>query len=175
MTLGPRYETITSIKARQSMLCMRLGPQGPLQSAVLATLLLNQPANMASALKQRHANKRASCRANGWERIKTPRLQLRKHKNIQKRKRKKKLTPTATNKHKVKTRPMLKKKVKMALNGRPPFPSPEVSSAPSWFEFSSFLLAFAAEADMLAGRSNLEASGKQTASLTVREEAGFAV
>lgn len=43
---------------------------------------------------------------------------------------------------------MLKKKVKMALNRRPPFPLPEVSSAPSWFEFSSFLLTFAAEADI---------------------------
>lgn len=40
------------------------------------------------------------------------------------------------------------KKVKMAVNRRPPFPLPEVSSAPSWFEFSSFLLTFAAEADM---------------------------
>lgn len=27
---------------------------------------------------------------------------------------------------------------------------PEVSSAPSWFEFSSFLLTFAAEADMFS-------------------------
>lgn len=29
-------------------------------------------------------------------------------------------------------------------------PLPEVSSAPSWFEFSSFLLTFAAEADMFS-------------------------
>lgn len=45
---------------------------------------------------------------------------------------------------------MLEKKVKMAVNRRPPFPLPEVSSAPSWFEFSSFLLTFAAEADMFS-------------------------
>lgn len=38
----------------------------------------------------------------------------------------------------------------MAVNRRPPFPLPEVSSAPSWFEFSSFLLTFAAEADMFS-------------------------
>lgn len=45
---------------------------------------------------------------------------------------------------------MLEKKVKMAVSRRPPFPLPEVSSAPSWFEFSSFLLTFAAEADMFS-------------------------
>ena len=36
----------------------------------------------------------------------------------------------------------------MAVNGRPCLP--EVSSAPSWFEFSSFLLTLAAEADMVS-------------------------
>lgn len=45
---------------------------------------------------------------------------------------------------------MLEKKVKMAVSRRPPFPLPEVSSAPSWFEFSSFLLLFAAVADMFS-------------------------
>lgn len=40
----------------------------------------------------------------------------------------------------------------MAVNGRPSLP--EVSSAPSWFEFSSFLLTLAAEADMVSQAEN---------------------
>lgn len=65
------------------------------------------------------------------------------------------------------------KKVKMAVNRRPPFRLlPEVSSAPSWFEFSSFLLTFAAEADMFSqAGGDLQTSER----ISGRFEAGFSL